>query len=325
MFFSKVNIEIGSYKVTHVNEVRFAQSDKELLSLCTIKLPYIKNVGDQLRKGDKVIVKLSMSIDFNQDDFKTEFIGYLKNITLGIPLTLEIENGVYLLKKKSVAGFYRGITLKALLEKILKGFDSNFEIVYSASIPQITLDKFLIKKGSTTYDVLKHLISKYRIKAYFKLDKLYVGSRYLIEKAPPVVVYNLEQNVAKDNIVLRSKNDVVVLVKATSRLRDGNEIQVEVGDPGGSIRTFFYHNIKTEKHLRELAEKEIEEIKLKKTKGSIKVFGLPYVEHSYTAQVKAVKDYDKPKEGRFFIEKVETIFSVSEGFRRVLHLGKKLS
>ena len=147
----------------------------------------------------------------------------------------------------------------------------------------------------------------------------------MIEKTPPVVVYNLEQNVAKDNIVLRSKNDVVVLVKATSRLRSGDEIQVEVGDPGGSIRTFFYHNIKTESELKKIAEKELEEIKLKKTKGSIKVFGLPYVEHSYTAQIKAVKDYDKPKEGRFFIERVETIFNTSEGFKRTLHLGKKLS
>jgi len=147
MFFSKVNIEIESYKITNVNEVRFAGSDKELLSLCTIKLPYIKNIGDQLKKGDKVTVKLSMSLDFNQDDFKTEFIGYLKNITLGVPLMLEIENGVYLLKQKSISGFYRGIALKALLEKVLTGFD--FEIVYSDSIPQIKLDKFLIKKGNT--------------------------------------------------------------------------------------------------------------------------------------------------------------------------------
>ena len=325
MFFSKTSIEIGRHKIANVNEVRFAQSDKELLALCTIKLPYIKNTGNEIKKGDKVTVKLSMSTDFNQNDFKTEFTEYLKNITLGIPLVLEIENGVYLLKQKSIAGFYRDITLRALLEKILKGFDSNFEVEYSDSIPQITLDKFLIKKGSTVYDVMKHLISKYRVKAYFKNDKLYLGSRYLIEKNPAIVVYHLEQNVAKDNIVLRSKDDVVVLVRATSRLRDGNEIQVEVGDPGGSTRTFFYHNIKTKKHLKELAEKELEEIRLKKTKGSIEVFGLPYVEHSYVAQVKAIKEWDKLKEGKFFIEKVETIFSVSEGFKRILHLGKKLS
>lgn len=323
MFFSKVNIEVGKYQITNVNEVRFTGADKELLSLCTIKLPYIKNIGNQLKKGDKVIVRLSMSTDFNQDDFKTEFTGYLKNIMLGTPLILEAENGAYLLKQKSISGFYRDVKLVDLIKKILAPFESDFDVEYSDSIPAITLGKFLIKKGVTVYDVVKKLISSYRVKVYFKNDKLFIGSRYLIEKTPTVMTYDLEQNIAKDDIVLRSKDDVVVLVKATSRLRSGQELKVEVGDPGGSIRTFFYHNIKTEAELKKLAEKELEEIKLKKTKGSIKVFGLPYVEHSHFAQIKAVKDWDKPKEGRFFIEKVEVIFSVSEGFKRVLYLGKK--
>lgn len=325
MFFSKVNIEIaGKYKITHVNEVTFIQSDKELLSTCQIKLPFIKNVEAKIKRGDRVRVDFSMSIDFNQDDFKTEFTGFVKKVVLGLPLVIEVENNAYLLKQRSISRFYRGVALKALLEKVLVGFD--FETVYSDSIRRVTLDKFLVKSGASVYDVLKKLMDKFKLIAYFKSDKLYLGSRYLIEKIPPVVVYDLERNVSKDSIVLKSEDDIRIRVKATSRLRTGQELKVEVGDSGGSIRTFFYHNIKTESELRELALAELEEAKNKKRNaGSIQVFGLPYVEHSYHVKIVSTREINKQKNGVYHVEKTGVSFSVNEGFKRVIHLGKNIS
>lgn len=326
MHFSKVSIEIGKWKVTHVNSLDFSGSDKELLSTCKITLPFIRNARGKIKRGDRVRIDLSMSTDFNQDNFITEFVGKVKKVVLGVPLVVECENNAFLLKQKNISGFYRGIGLKALCEKVLNGLSDSFNIEYTDTIPKITLDKFLIKKGATVYDALLKLSDKFKLTAYFKGDSLFLGSRYVTEKKPKLITYHLEKNVAQDSIVLKSEDDIKIKVKATSRLRSGQELKVEVGDSDGSIKTFFYHNIKTVEYLKELALKELEEAKNKKrNSGTIKVMGLPYIEHSYQVKILSDKEESQDKLGVYFVEKVDVSFGVDNGFKRVIHLGKKLS
>lgn len=321
-YINKVKVTIGGkYQLTAIKEVKIKSTWKDSCDTCKLEVPNLEKYIDKgFKEGDKIKVDLSMSTSAVQDDFKTEFQGYIARIQNATPFTLHCEDEAYIWKrKKAISKFYKEITLEKLLKELFGD-----AVVISDSIFKLTLQKFTIKRA-TPYEVLSKLKKMYHLTAYFKGGQLHVGTQYLIEKTPPVKIYHLDGgqgNIVKDSLIYKSKESLKLKARVVSIMKDGKKIELTEGDADGAERTLFYRDIKEEAELRKLAKAQLEKLKKDTVEGSIEAFGLPYTQHSYHAKLKSEK-YPK-KNGTFFIDQVETSFGTS-GFRRRLKLGKKMS
>ncbi|EAY28735.1 hypothetical protein [Microscilla marina] len=322
-YINKVKITIAEkYQIRSVNSIKIQSNWKNIAETCEVKIPnlekYLNRIGSKTFKaGDKVKVELSMATSFNNDNFNPEFEGYIDRVQFSTPFTLFCENEAYIWKRKpSITKFYKEITINDLLKELFGD-----AVVLTESIPKLTLQKFKIE-GATPYKVIKELKKSYFITAYFRGNKLLVGSDYVTELNTPTHVYHLDGdrgNIVKENLLFRSKDTIKLKAKAVSILRNGKKIEVSVGDPDGEERTLHFKYIEDEKVLKKLAKAKLEKLKQDTLEGAIETFGLPYVKHSHLAKLKSVK-YGQ-KNGTFFIDGVDTSFS-TEGFRRNVKLGK---
>ena len=321
-YINKIKLIISEkYQVTAVKGVKISSSWRDTKETCSIEVPDLeKFLGRDIKEGDQVKVELSMSTSPYKDDFQEEFTGYIANIKYTTPFVLECENEAYIWqRKKAITKFYGFVTLKKLLKDLFGD-----TVVFADSLLDLSLQKYTIKR-KTPYEVLLKLKQAYALTAYFKGDKLYVGTEYEIEKNPDSKAYALDGdkgNIVKDNLTYKSKDNVKIRAKVISVMPDGKKVEVTEGDESGTEYVMHFRGISDEKHLKNLAKTKLGKLKKDTVEGNIETFGLPYVKHSQYAQLKSDK-YPR-KNGVFFIDSVNTTFGTS-GFRRQLKLGKKMS
>ena len=122
------DIVIGNYRLKMVDAVKVRHSVEQLSDTATVTLPAMVEgaalkVEDKLEVGSEVTIKLGYD-----DNLQTEFKGYLKAInTDGGNLTLECEDAIYLFDKSIKDEELKDISLKSLLEKVVKQTDPTEE------------------------------------------------------------------------------------------------------------------------------------------------------------------------------------------------------
>jgi hypothetical protein len=146
MFVLNAEIQIGDKVFRRVNQVEISSTADRLEDTATIKLPttarleregeYISEVetAKTFSVGDAVTIKLGYN-----GALRTEFQGYVRAIHPNIPLEIECEDAIYLLKRKTVAKSWRTATLKQILQEILSGTT----ISLAGDPPTITFQRFL--------------------------------------------------------------------------------------------------------------------------------------------------------------------------------------
>ena len=129
MYLLNWDIRIGKYKVQTLKEVKIKTSVLNLSDTATIEMPgqYLNTwrmIEDKVKTGDEVTIKLGYN-----NKLTTEFTGYLKRIARdNNSLVLECEDSLYLMDKTVKDMEYKTITLKSLLEKILKQVDPEIKL-----------------------------------------------------------------------------------------------------------------------------------------------------------------------------------------------------
>jgi hypothetical protein len=118
-------ISIGSLVFTNngVNSVEIDSTWKNLTDTCTITLAkriYVNKDGKNVRLasviriGQKVLVKLG----YNGNN-KVEFEGFVSGIRAKTPFEIDCQDGMWLLKRKSITGTFGGISWRSFIEKLL--------------------------------------------------------------------------------------------------------------------------------------------------------------------------------------------------------------
>lgn len=320
-------IKVGKYKVNYANSVEIMSSSKELGDHCTITLPNMRGQLERTFKtGDPVEVQLGY--DGNN---RVEFVGYVTEVSPKTPFSLKCEDMVYKLKRTSVnAGkgqAWKSITLKELLQVILKGFTVHL----ADTIPDVILSPFRIEKGATVAQALQQLKESYLLTSYFRGETLFVGLAYtefapqnteVDRQAGKYVRYNFRRNVASDTLVFKRKEDVKLKAKVISILKDNKRIEVQVGDEEGEERSLHFRNITDESKLKALGEAELEKYKYNGYRGALTGFGLPYIVHSSTVEL--ADDTYPERAGNYVSDSVKTTWGTA-GFRREVTLGRKVS
>ena len=181
MFVLTSEIKIGQFTFRSISEVEIIKSIEELSDTATIKMPskfIVRQNGEEklvenaLKVGDKVSIKLGY-----EEKYKgVEFTGFVVAIGSKIPLEIKCEDAMWLLRRKNITHAFNDKTpLKTILQKVVE----NTEIELSDKIPNVEVEKFIIRNANGT-QVLQKLKEHLALSIYLDSEgKLYAGLEQL--------------------------------------------------------------------------------------------------------------------------------------------------
>lgn len=316
-----VQITIGQYSFYAIDGINIESSWNFLADTATITLSRrlltqgslsnttAPDLSSIIKEGDPV--QIDLGYDFV---FETEFTGYVKGISPNVPVKIECEDAMWLLKQNDLSNAWRSVSLKELLEFIVP---SGIEFETPG---EINLGKFRMD-GVSTFDILKEIRKVYGLVSYFRGNKLIVGFPYQ-EQANEVDLH-LQRNVddSKTKLAFRKEDQVKLKFKAISIQADGSKIEVELGDKNGQLRTMHLPVGLNESEMKTMAEERMKLYRFDGYEGTVTTFGQPYVKHS--DNVKIIDDLYPDREGTYRIDTVKVQVGAG-GYRRTLTLGNKV-
>lgn len=321
MLKTNVKITIGSLEIPFAVEGSITSSWKELTDTAQLTIPRNIVVLHEFKKkplSDVVKVGNEIKIEFGYDgdgDLQTEFEGFVSNVTTGVPIKIECEDKMWLLKQSSnIEKSWRKATLKDVIAEVAEGFETE--------VADIALGAFRIS-GVNAAQVLARLKKNYGIKSYFRNGVLHVGFAYPLNKYKKVK-YHFQKNIVDRQTTLqyRTKEEIKIQLKAISILPDNTKVEVKLGDSDGAIRTLHYFDL-NQQELEEIANREIEELKFDGYRGKFTGFGIPRTEHGDIVELEDGIIVDQ--NGSYFVDKVVKRFGFNVGLKRDVTLGKKAS
>lgn len=321
MFILEGKAQIGNYTFESLHDVEITKSVETLSDTAVIKLPSkfkVRQNGQELfteealKVGDKVIITLGY-----QDRYSgIEFTGYVKKISPKIPLVIECEDAMWLLKRNSISGNFENTTMKAILKEIVKGTG----IELANNIPDVPLEKWVLKQASGA-QVLESFKKDLLMTSFINDEgKLYCGLQQLTNIGQ-TVVYDLNYNLVENNLDYKSKEDRRIKIKYTYIDKSNKRQSIEVGDSDGEERTYHTSVISDMKKLEEMAKVELDKLKYDGFDGDVKSFLIPFATRGMKA--KLIDSEHLKREGNYFIKKVVTTFGMS-GARRTVSISTKL-
>lgn len=322
MFILTSEIKIGQFTFRSISEVEIIKSIEELSDTATIKMPskfIVRQNGEEklvenaLKVGDKVSIKLGYEEKYEG----VEFTGFVVAIGSKIPLEIKCEDAMWLLRRKNITHAFNDKTpLKTILQKVVE----NTEIELSDKIPDVEVEKFIIRNANGT-QVLQKLKEHLALSIYLDSEgKLYAGLEQL-NNLHKEAIYDLNYNLVENNLEYKTAEQKRLRIKYTYMDSKNKKKSVEVGDKDGELRTFHTSIISDEKKMEEMAHAEMQKLKYDGFEGSVKSFLIPFSTNGMTA---VIKDKEHPnREGKYFIKKVVTSFG-NNGARREISISNKL-
>jgi hypothetical protein len=340
-------IEIGDWEFTGCVEMEIVQDVETFTDTCRITLP--RKYGWDLRKvalgddniGSEPIIKRKdpVLVKFGYDgSLNVEFIGYVRDVKSGTPVTIECEDGMMLLKQESIKDSLTNVTLRQLLQRVIPA-----GIKYECL--DVTVGDWRID-NVTPMRVLEELKSRFGFYSQFRLvggdtnqdntnqegnnvkSVLHVGWPYWIEGRKEEE-FAFGQNwkdgkgliINGDDLVYKRAEDIRIKVKAISVAADNSRHEYEMGDADGELRTLHYYKADTAT-VKARVEKDLENLKYTGYRGSFSTFGEPSI---CKGDVVNITGNVYHPDGKYLVRKVTKRFSVGEGIKQVVEPHMKVS
>jgi hypothetical protein len=319
-------VTIGNIKTRAIQQGEIISSWKQITDTCELVLPRNltlkdKRMDEVVRVGDAVTVKLSANGDQN---FKTEFEGYVREVEPNIPLVIRCEDEMWKLKQMPVTPkSWAQAQIKEVIDHIAPGITAE---VFNGLSTSVSIGKFQVNNKSAA-QVLADL-REYGIFSYFRNKVLHVGFAY--DYSFDKHVLHFQRNVRANDLKFRLAGDYKIQVKAIANLPTGQktiELYPDGADQGSELRTLNFGELSTDiiqrrKLLRQYAEAEIKRFNVDGYRGTITTFGIPHVKHG---DVVVLKDARYPeRESSNLVDSVTTSWG-EVYFKRVCEVGPKVS
>lgn len=262
-------------------------------------------------RGDAI--KIWLGYD---DDLRLEFEGFVQRINFTKPLQIECEGYEHLLKEPIETRTFINATLKEVIEYIIK----DTAIQLTDDTPDMEFDTFIIGANLNKLQALQLVKEKYGLTIFFKGAQLYAGLAYT--HVDGEVKYELGTNTLKDDqLKYRDADDVSLKIKAVLIRPDNTKLEVEVGDPSGSLRTLHFYNVSSQADLTKLANEEMKKYKYSGYEGRITTFIQPFAQPGMKG---VIRDINYPeRDGTYYITKT-TVKADTGGARRTVEFTIKL-
>lgn len=301
-----VHIESSRNNLTDVAEieiprnVKFFDNEKQASKLDITKV---------FRIDDPVIIELGYGTD---DNLVEEFRGYIAApISAGEPVVICCEDEMYKVKKINVNYSSPNTTLKSMLEEIVPGYEIDAE--------DITLGG--VRLALTTVGAVLEALQgePWNLYCYMRSNKLYVESKERTDIG--TVKLNMERDLIDDSLNYRNSDEVVIKIKATSVLVNGQKIEYTIGEDGGRELNLTYYNIEAKAEIEKLAKANYEQYKKGGFDGDIKTFGKPRIQHGMQAELDSMIYPDR--DGTYYVETIVKDFKPGD-YSQTATLGRRV-
>lgn len=291
-------------------EVEIEKSDENLADTAVITLPESLlntplQVKDKIGRGDEVEIKLGYN-----GDLKTEFVGFIQDISTDGNLKIRCEDGLFLFRKEVKDIQMKGTSVKKIAEYLVQQIGGGYTVVCDFDI---AYEKFVIHQA-TAYDVLKKLQEETKANIYFKTEKKELHIHAPFTEKGGYVIYCAQKNVEKSSLEYKKAIDRKFEVTVESVQKDGTIKTEKVGTTGGesvTIRTGAF----SQSDIKKIANAELVKRSGDRYEGTIDTWLIPYVEPTYSAKY-IDKDYPE-QAGIYYVSGVTTRVSASGGVRTV--------
>lgn len=317
MYTMRYDIQIGGYTLGMLDKVEIHRSVELLADTAVITLPAAQynaalDVESKLHRGDAVKIRLG----YEEEGLKDEFGGYLQRIsTDGGSVTLHCEDDLYLFRRGIVNAILRKVTLKTLLEHVVKACGLTLKVEASYSW---TYDRFVIV-DATGYDVLKKVQEECGADIYISDGVLHVHAPG--EKTGEEHYYDMQRNVEKEDLTFHRAEEKKVRVVVKALMPDGTVKETETGSAGGE-KVEVKCTTTDEASMKARGELEVRRRSYDGLEGNITTWLIPVCRPGDSA---SMHDADYPyKDGTYFVKSVTTEFS-KDGGKRKIDLGFRLS
>lgn len=309
MKIPQLNITIGQYQFDFVHSYEITSSWENLTDTGTIQLPAAlkfdrNNLKELIKKGDAVLIQFGYAPNLN-----TLFAGFVSQVQASVPVVIEVEDLMWKLKQVKVDAVAKNEQITTFLQRVLPQFEfDGFEV---------QLPKFFVSK-MTGAKLLDQIKSDFGFPSYIRNGVVTVGKQYDPQYAVTKSVI-LNETVKSDDLQYKSKDDVSLNITAISNMSNGQKHEVIIGDQDGESRTLNFYNI-PKNQLQEIAEAEAEKFIYDGFRGSLTLFGEPFVRHGDILHIQDNNESDK--QGKYFIDQVIYQGGVS-GFSQTVKLGAR--
>lgn len=266
-------------------------------------------VKEVFKPGDKVVIYLGYDFTYIK-----EFEGYITEVSAEIPIKIKCEDAMYLLKRHAANVSIKEATIQGLLEKIMPaGFK------FDAIEAEIGTVRYA---DTTVSQILEKVKSDFGFYSYIKnFDTLVVGKIYQDDEGEADVRFNFAKNVVNNNLIYKTKEEVLIKVIAVSTLRKGDKLEAQYGDDGGVMKRLSHYNITVKAELEKLAKIDYDKFKVDGFNGDFEAFGIPSVTHGKTVDL--VDPQYPDKNGRYWVKKVVKTFDDTPKYRQKITLDQK--
>lgn len=309
-------------------------------------------------RGDKIRVELGYMYPTPTNPENTFmdifFDGYITRINPRIPIEISCEDRMYQLKQIKVPNkVFSNLVynVQDMIQELLLFDDrtKDISLITGSSLGEkieTNINDEFRTQDDTIGSVLERLRKEAHLNSYFRNVKQADGT-YISELRCSGIVYypsdrvksvfSFQKNIISDSLEYRRLEDIKLGAKCYSlnkveiqngTNKDGSKkvkhkrLETFVGEKDGELRTLYFWNIKDEKTLKKLGERELRKFYYTGYFGKFLTFGMPKVKHGDEVEL---KDAILPeRDGSYLVKGVRTSFGQG-GFRQEIEPHLKLS
>ena len=308
-----------------VNEVETESSWENLTDTAKITIPRTLNYeGKPIAIGEDALFKRGMPVIIQlgyDETLKTVFTGYISRVNLSVPMTIECEDQMYLLKKNNLLNkSYSSVSLSTLLKYIIPStVDYDLD-----GFEYENLGKVRISNNATTAMVLEMLRKNYNIYSFFRYNILYVGLA-VHTSLQKTKTFGFEQNIIDDkNLEWKDALDSPIKVKGTFIKRDNTKIEYTYPsiDTEGQQITFTMPG-ESQSDLEAKVIRKYNSEQYTGYRGSFTTFGEPFTNHGDLVEFTG-NQLPERNEGKYLVKSVKRTFGQG-GYRQIIEPNIKIS
>ena len=317
----EIKFKTGSkvYNLGMLLECEIEKNVENLADVAVITLPetvlnQALKVKDKIGRGSEVTIKTGYN-----GDLKTEFIGFVRDITTDGSLKIQCEDALFLFRKGIKDKMLKPTSVKKIAEYVCSEIGEGYKVICDYDL---NYEKFVIHQA-TGYDVLQKLQEETKANVYFNTEKkeLHIHPPFIEKKDNGYVIYCMQKNIEKSSLEYKKAIDRKFELTIEKTKKDGTVVTEKIGQSGGETKTLKVGSLDA-KSVKMRAEAEFKEFASDRYEGSFDTWLIPYCEPTYSAKI---VDFDYSEQSAIYYVKATKVNISSSGGVRTITPGIKLA